>query len=245
LKKAIIILLLLAIASTTFLALVVLRSSPTTTSDKPTPPLKVPDKKDWTPEDISRDPVGYLAWSDAQVQTQIEVRQSRLEKLSARRAELASKQGELVSKIDEVKNFRNRLETAFERAADEDRWPVRMAGRTFERSKARDILAETAVWLEDRAPLADAYKVSLAKMDQSSQALRNDIRSLGQLREKIALDIERVKLNEGNAELDQLRKTETQLASMSRALSQMSDEQAPTLSETSKSAHVDIDSILK
>lgn len=244
-KKAIVILLLLAIASTTFLALVVLRSNQGKSATKVVPSAKPQEKKQWTPEEISQDPAGYLAWSDVQVQTQIQVRESRLEKLSARRNELASKQGELVGKIDEVKNFRDRLGTAFERASDEDRWPVRMAGRTFERSKARDILAETAVWLEDRAPLAEAYKTSLTKMDQSSQALRNDIRSLRQLREKIALDIERVKLNQGNAELDQLRKTETQLASMSKTLSQMSDEQAPTLSESSKSAHVDIDAILK
>jgi hypothetical protein len=82
-------------------------------------------------------------------------------------------------------------------------------------------------------------------MDESAQALRNDIRSLNQLRERVVLDIERVKLNQGNAELDQLRKNESQLASMSQTLTQMSDEQTPQLSNTSKTANVDIDAILK
>ncbi len=72
------------------------------------------------------------------------------------------------------------------------------------------------------------------------------MRNLASLRDKLALDLERVKLNQGMAELDTLRKTETQLASMSAALSKMSDDQAaPVLSTAAKTSHVDIDSLLK
>jgi hypothetical protein len=248
LKKIIIIILVLLIGTTTFLGVVLLLNAPgtaqnATTSDHPKPPTN--PKKDWSAEEIAADPEGYLVHSSQQVQEQIAARENRLEIISSRRAELSKKRDDLMTKMDEVANFRKRLEAAYNRAADEDRWPVRMAGRTFDRDRVQAILAETQQWLDDRKPLADAYKTSFGKMDESQAALRSDIRSLNQLRERMVLDIERVKLNQGNAELDQLRKNESQLASMSQTLTQMSDEQTPQLSNTTKTANVDIDALLK
>jgi hypothetical protein len=248
LKKIIVILLVLLIGTTTFLGVVLLLNSSetpqnATTHEAPKPPANL--KKDWSAEEIAADPEGYLVYSSQQVQEQIAAREKRLEMISSRRGELSTRRDELMTKMDEVANFRKRLEAAYRRAADEDRWPVRMAGRTFDRDRVQAILNETQQWLDDRTPLADAYATSFKKMDESAQALRNDIRSLNQLRERVVLDIERVKLNQGNAELDQLRKNESQLASMSQTLTQMSDEQTPQLSNTSKTANVDIDAILK
>jgi len=202
-------------------------------------------KKEWTPEDIAKDPQGYLAWSDQQIQVQITEREKRLEMIATRRGEIGDRQTQLKSKSDEVANFRSRLQTALTRAEDEDRWPVRMAGKTFERSRAVDILKQMQLWLDDRKPLVDAYTDSVKKMDDTSANLRSDIRDLGQLREKLALDLERIRLNQGMAEIEQLRKTATQLASMSQELGKMSDEQAPILLPTARSASVDIDAILK
>jgi len=203
-----------------------------------------PDKK-WTPEQIAKDPVAYMQWSDGQIQAQITERERRLNTLADTRKDLVARRQQLTDKMSEVANFRTRLQSAYQRSEDEDRWPVRMAGRTFERAKVNDIMTQTQAWLDDRKPLADAYDSSLKKMDDSAATLQDDIRNLGQLREKLALDIERVKLNQGMAELDQLRKTDAQLASMSQALSKMSEDQAPVLPTGTKSSRVDIDSILK
>jgi len=208
-------------------------------------PQQPSQKKSWTPEEIAKDPPGYLVWSDQQIQAQIAEREKRLNSLNQTRKDVVAKQSALTTKMEEVVNFRKRLQTAYQRAEDEDRWPVRMAGRTFERAKANEILAQTDEWLKDRDPLADAYEASLKKMDDSATALQDDLKNLGRLREKLALDLERVKLNQGMAELDQLRKTETQLASMSQALSQMSEEQAPVLPTAAKTSRVDIDSLMK
>lgn len=210
----------------------------------PVAPTPSADKK-WTPEEISKDPVGYLDWSDKQIKAQIAERERRLNTLGVARKDVVGRQQHLVDKMNEVVNFRSRLQTAYQRAEDEDRWPVRMAGRTFERAKVNEILAQTQSWLDDRQPLADAYSTSLKKMDDSASTLQDDLRNLGQLREKLALDLERVKLNQGMAELDQLRKTETQLASMSAALSKMSEDQALALPSSTRTSKVDIDSILK
>ncbi len=217
-------------------------------ANHPAPPVTIPnvspDKK-WTPEEIAKNPADYLVWSDSQIKSQIAERERRLNVLGSSRTEIIARQQQLVDKMNEVVNFRTRLQAAYQRAEDEDRWPVRMAGRTFERAKVNELLAQTQSWLDDRQPLASAYDASIKKMNESASTLQDDLRNLAQLREKLALDLERVKLNQGMAELDQLRKTETQLASMSAALSKMSEDQQPTIPTASKSSKVDIDSILK
>jgi hypothetical protein len=120
-----------------------------------------------------------------------------------------------------------------------------MAGRTFERAKAQAILAQTDSWVKDRQPLSNEYAQALQKMDDSAGVLKDDISSLGHLREKLALDLEKVRLNQGMEELDQLRKNETQLASMSQSLSKMSDDQVASLPRADQTTRVDIDSLLK
>jgi len=210
----------------------------------PLPPT-APPKKQWTPDDIAKDPQGYLVWSGQQVQAQIAEREKRLNILSASREDIVARQKAMTDKIDEVNNFRTRLQTAYQKAEDEDRWPVRMAGRTFERAKAQDMLNQFQTWLDDRQPLATAYDSSLKKIDDSAAVMQDDLRNLAALQDKLSLDLERVKLNQGMAELDTLRKTETQLASMSAALSKMSEDQAPVLPTATKSSRVDIDSLLK
>ncbi len=209
------------------------------------PAVPLNPKKQWTPEEIAKEPQSYLAWSDQQMQQQTAERERRLATLNATRQDVVNRQQALADKMQEVVNFRSRLQTAYNKAEDEDRWPVRMAGRTFERVKAQDILAQTQTWLDDRQPLADAYVSSLKKMDDSALAYQDDLRKLSDMREKLALDLERVKLNQGMAELDSLRKNETKLASMSAALSQMSEDQAPQLSSVAKTSRVDIDSLMK
>jgi hypothetical protein len=108
-----------------------------------------------------------------------------------------------------------------------------------------DYIEQTGIWLENRRPLAEAYTSSLKKMDETADTLRGDMVHLGQLREKLALDLEGIRLNQGIEELTRLRKTETQLASMSQSLSQMSDAEAPVLPPSTRADRIDIDAIVK
>jgi hypothetical protein len=219
-------------------------TSPTIATPKNVPPTQ-PPKKDWTPDDIAKDTQGYLVWSQQQIADQIKGREQRLAQLSSRRKDFVAKQQATVGKMADVENFRTRLQAAYQRSEDEDRWPVHMAGTTYTREKALELIQQTQTWLDDRKDLAGMYDSSLAKMDDTAAVLKNDIAQLNQLNDKIALDLERVRINQSMADIDKYRQTESQLASMSKALSQMSDEQAPVLPTASKSSHVDIDAIVK
>jgi SNF2 family DNA or RNA helicase len=214
--------------------------------EKPSPSAQtsVPDDKSWTSEEIARDPQGYLAWSDRKIQQQITERAMRLDSLGKRRAEVVQKQEALLQDIQNARTVNERLAQAYRRAEDEDRWPVRFAGRLFERDRAKAIIEQTASMVKEREPLRQAYEEAVAKMAQTDSALRADIDRLHRMREKLALDLERVRLNQGMAEVEALRKTESELEAMGKALSGMSEESA-TMNLRDPGARVTLDSLLK
>ena len=178
----------------------------------------------WPPERIASDPDGYLQYADRRISEQVAGREKRLAELSARRAEIEKKSADLIQRVADAKNIQERLSTAIQRAEDEDRWPLKFAGKTFSREKATSVLAAVTAYQKDREPLAAAYSEALRKIAATERALRNDLAGLGQMREKLALDLERVRLNKGMAELADLRQTEAKLANFSAALAGLTDD---------------------
>jgi hypothetical protein len=201
----------------------------------------------WTAEEISKDPAGYLRWSDQQVADHIASNEQRLGALQKSREQFAGKRDLLLENIQDVENIRRRLDDAVTRADDEDRWPVRMGDRAFTREKAQAILKQTQQYVDERRPTATKYDQFLKKLDDTSAAVRAENSRLAELREKIALDLEQVKLNQGNAEVDKLRAAESQLRQMSSAVAALSEEidplKAPPPGEPT--GHVNIDDMLK
>jgi DNA repair exonuclease SbcCD ATPase subunit len=178
----------------------------------------------WPPERIASDPDGYLQYADRRISEQVAGRERRLSQLGARRAEIEKKSTDLIQRVADAKNIQERLAAAIQRAEDEDRWPMKFAGKTFSHDKASSVLAAVTAYQKDREPLAAAYGEALKKIAATERALRNDLAGLGQMREKLALDLERVRLNQGMAELADLRQTEAKLANFSAALAGLSED---------------------
>jgi hypothetical protein len=182
-----------------------------------------PAVREWSQEEMTRDPEGYLKWADGQIQAQIRQRDELLGKLDGRRKQLKTRQVEVGAELTEFENFRERLATAVRRAEDEDRWPVQVGSNKFDRAKAKSLLEDITRQVEQRKPLAQDYEAALGKMDGRAASLRSDVAALDRLREKIALDLERVKLNQGVAELEKLSRTADEIAHFSKILGQLGD----------------------
>jgi len=208
---------------------------------RPQTPPAPPGPRTWTSEQIAADPVGYLEDQDRQVERQIEERRNRLEQVSQRRAQIDEKRQRLAQNMSEIRNVHDRLAAAVRRADDEDRWPARMGGRAFTREKARAILAGTEQYLQDREPLARAYEETLEKLARMESQMIRESQDLARLRERIALDIERIRLNQGIAELGELRKAETELASFSKMLGAMDENVLDTATVAAREEPVRID----
>jgi hypothetical protein len=176
----------------------------------------------WSPERIAGDPQGYLRNTDGQIGRQLEAARGRLSELQAKRAEVAGRAGSLVQQLDDARNVQARLKAAVRRAEDEDRWPARFAGRAFTREQAQGVIGNLDHFVAQQGPLADAYADAVRRIDGAQAAATRDIERLLALRERVALDLERVRLNQNLAEMAQWRQTEAEVAAMSASLAAVS-----------------------
>jgi hypothetical protein len=198
----------------------------------------------WPPERIAGDPDGYLQYADRRMQQQVAVREQSLRKLDARREEIDRKSTELLQRVEEARNLHRRLAAAVQRADDEDRWPMVFAGKPFTREKANALLVAIGDFEKQREPLATAYRDALQRVAQNQRALRGDIVDLGQMREQLSLDLERVRLNKGMSELAELRKTEAKLANLGTTLVGLDDDPLAGLDDGG-TARLDVNDLLK
>ncbi len=210
---------------------------------KPSP--AAPAAREWSPDEMAKDPEGYLKWADGQIQGQIRQRDELLRKLDERRNQIKARQVEVGAELKDFGNFKERLATAVRRAEDEDRWPVQVGQNKFDRAKAKALLEDITRQVEQRSPLAQDYDAAIAKMDARAGSLRGDVTALVQLREKIALDLERVKLNQGVAELEKLSRTADEIAHFSRILGQIGDAAGKEPEDPNAGGLKTLDSMLK
>jgi hypothetical protein len=210
---------------------------------KPSP--TAPAAREWSPDEMAKDPEGYLKWADGQIQSQIRQRDELLGKLDERRKQIKARQVEVGAELKEFENFKERLATAVRRAEDEDRWPVVVGANKFDRAKAKSLLEDLGRQIEQRTPLAQDYDAAIAKMDARAVSLRGDVTALVQLREKIALDLERVKLNQGVAELEKLARTADEIAHFSKILGQIGDTAGKEPEDPKQGGLKSLDSMLK
>ena len=216
---------------------------PTTGPAKANAPAHPPDKE-WTAEEIAANTEGYMKWAQDRIDRQILDRKDRLAKLQDRLGQVNKARQTLDEKMRNVENIRKRMQSAYQRAEDEDRFPFEMGGRSFDQATARKILDETGRFLADRQPLSEAYDQAVAKLDAADTALREDVDKLNRLRERMALDLERVRLNQGVEELATLRKNEAEIAGFAKTLGAMADESLATSLPTVKEPKIDVEGLL-
>lgn len=203
-------------------------------------------ERTWSPDEMSKDPEGYLGWADAKLADQSRQREAFLTTLAGRRTQVKERQQKAGADLTELENFAKRLATAMRRAEDEDRWPVVVGGASFDRSQAQERLDTLPKQIELRRPLAEAYEKALASMDAKSAQLRAEIQALGRLREKLALDLEQVRLNQGAAELDKLGRTAAEIEHYARILGEVTAESAAERPPAPKEGSLlPLDSLLK
>lgn len=208
--------------------------------------VPAPLDRSWSPDEMSKDPEGYLAWADAKLNDQTQKREAFLTTLAERRAQVKERQQKAGADLTELENFAKRLATAMRRAEDEDRWPVVVGGASFDRSQAQARLDTLPKQIELRRPLAEAYEKALASMDAKATQLRAEIQALGRLREKLALDLEQVRLNQGAAELDKLGRTAAEIEHYAQILGEVTAESAAERPPTPREGSLlPLDSLLK
>jgi chromosome segregation ATPase len=189
-------------------------------SVRPVPTVpKPPEKAEaWTAERITKDPEGYIQWADGQLAEQKAARTKRLSELETQLGEVARKREEFLKNVGEARNLHGRLEKGYQKAEEEDRWPTKVSGQDFDRRSLKAAIERTKQYVDERQPLEAAYESANRRLTAAREGLQKEIEDLGRLRERLSLDLERVRLNKGIEELNQLRQTESEIAAYAKVL---------------------------
>jgi hypothetical protein len=203
-------------------------------------------KTEWSPGEMAADPEGYLVWARERLDEQKKVREDRLRKLADRRKEIEGRRAKFAENVEGCERIVKLMGAAVRRADDEDRWPASMGGRTFERDKADLIMKECRKRVEERAPFLQVYDEALAKLDQGVAKFKQELGELAKVREKVELDLERIRLSQGIAELAQLKRTESEIAHFSGLLAAVVEDTTPGAPVgNAEPPPVDLDALLK
>lgn len=201
----------------------------------------------WTPERIAQDPEGFLVQADKDLVNQIQNRETTQVRLKTRKNELEPRYAVLSRKLADVENLNKRFAAAIQKADDEDQWPIKVAGKSFDKEKAKAVVESTRRYIDDHQALVATYREAQGKIDGMLVQLSQDLVNLKRVKEKVGIDLERVRLNKGIAELGDLKKTEAEIASVSKALTEISDDAVGRLQvpDAAATTIVDVEDLLK
>jgi hypothetical protein len=201
-------------------------------------------KTEWSPDEMAADPAGYLTWAKARLEEQRKTREARLAAVAERKKEILARREKFSENVDGCGNIAKRMRVAIRKAEEEDR-PINMAGRTFDRTKADQIVTECERRIEERKPFLQVYDDALSKLEQVAASFRKELEELARLKERLELDLERVRLSQGVAEIAQLKKTEAEIAHYAKIVASVAEDAAPLPAASSEPAPVDLDALLK
>jgi predicted nucleic acid-binding Zn ribbon protein len=112
-----------------------------------------------------------------------------IDQLNRRSTSAQLARNNIARSIPDIANFDNRLKTAVERADDEARWPVHVAGRTFDRPAAISTITRLDDYLT-RANLAlGDHDRAISNLDQARQTLARSNNELQMLRVRLQTNL--------------------------------------------------------
>lgn len=119
---------------------------------------KIEDIATWTPEQIQRNPSGYLRWAEAEVgELQNKIGARRIDLLKQR--ELARKQGaDATAKLSDTTRLLEEAKSIYRN----DDWPAQLRGREM----SQEEMAELLLLLREQSDLLHSQQKSLSERDQ-------------------------------------------------------------------------------
>lgn len=93
--------------------------------------MSVEQATKWTPENINRDPVGYLTWGLGQADNSIEALSARRIALSQQKSRNARMVTDDAKDLDTAKQLFEKFRTAYKEAVASGTWPTEVAGTPY------------------------------------------------------------------------------------------------------------------
>src|SRR5439155_15272657 len=109
----------------------------------------------------------------------------QIEQYKKRSVSAQSNRNEIVKGLADVENFDTRLKAATQRGDDENRWPVKVAGRTFLRASALEAVSRLDQYIASAHQAVAAYDRAIVQFDRAAGIIDQCRRQLQHNRERL------------------------------------------------------------
>jgi 23S rRNA pseudoU1915 N3-methylase RlmH len=191
---------------------------PTIKSTKSSSKSKSSETLEWTSEEIMKNPDGYLKKTQYYISSEIRQRQQKSEQLLQKLKSIQEKADRYTNNLSEVENIRKRFVSAIKSAHDEDRWPIKIAGKSFDQMRANKVVNDMTTYIKNNSSIAADYIKLVGSINRSISELKNDIEYLNRMNEKMALDIEKIHLGKGTDNFKDVRSRMSEMSNLSESL---------------------------
>lgn len=172
----------------------------------------------WTPENIKKDPAGYLGWA-------IEQTDGTKQKLEAAQLALTKQKIEISNKLDVKSTEQSQCETLldelkkkYETAKDKNDWPAEVRHFKFEDENAlKRKIVEVNNYLENAQKLTETYSQAKGKVTDRLDEIDGQLTKVESLRTELATNLETAKVKQTFEGIDNVSTNFTDILNTSEA----------------------------
>ncbi len=155
----------------------------------------------WTPENIKKDPVGYLTWALAEVgKTQDKLQASELS-LKTKKNATARALGKHTAENSEYAKLLSELKDAYVKADADKKWPARVRGAELDEKDLKRKIVDCSRKIDNTGSLVDTYSKTDKLLGDKLDEIENKLADVEKLRDKLSTNKE---LAEANKSVDDI-----------------------------------------
>lgn len=177
---------------------------------------------EWTPENIKKDPVGYLTWALDEVgKTQNKLEASVLGMKTRKNAIDRSLEKHQAESSQEAKLL-DELKAAYTNASSSasTAWPVTVRSFTFDETTLKRKVVEVSDRIKNTASLVETYTKTRDVIDSKLREVDAKLAEVVKLKSRLETDLEIAKVNKSVEGIDSLGDTLNAIVDTSHALAQ-------------------------
>jgi chromosome segregation ATPase len=178
---------------------------------------------DWTPENIKKDPAGYLTWAIAQTD-------GTKQKLDAAQLALTTQRNTIANKLEKASTDKSdyerllkEMKAAYEKADNENSWPATVRRHEFDKNELKRKIVECDHNLQKATTLAGSCSDAKSKVAARLDEINDQLSKVDTLRTDLETKLETAKVQQTFEGIDNVSTNFDQIVSTSKALSETAE----------------------
>lgn len=196
---------------------------------------------EWTPENIQKDPIGYLSWALDEVGTTEQKLQAGVLALKTKKNAAERAVGKHTTDKGEYEKLLGEFKEAYRTAESTKKFPVTVRNLNFDETALKRKIVESNDKMVGEAGLLEAYNKTLRIINDKLSELDAKLGDVAKLKNRLSTDLEIAKVNKSVAGLDSIDDQLAAIVDTSAALVRTTEEgtEVSTMIKPSAEARVD------